>query len=238
MKASRARTARSVRGKRAAAREPESQANLAYRLIEEQIVTLALPPGTKVSESSLSKALRLGRTPIREALQKLSHEGTVRVVPRSGVFVSEIDLVDQMGMIEVRRGIENVMASRAARFVTNSAKERFVALVKAFGQAARDRDGKAFIAADREFNALVLDMANSRYAAHAIAPIEAQTRRFWYLYFQEFGDIRRVCALHARIARAIADGDEEAAWNASDSLMNYVEEYTHKTLARFGIQQS
>jgi DNA-binding GntR family transcriptional regulator len=214
---------------------PEPQARQAYRIIEEMIVTLELPPGSKISEISLSKLLGIGRTPIREALQRLSFEGTVRVVPRSGVFVSEIDLADQLGMLEVRRGIENVLAGRAARFATNTLRREFMEVAKAFDLAVQTREGADFIAADRDFNALVVKAANSKYATHAIGPIEAQTRRFWYLYFKEFGDVQQVSQLHARIARCIAKGDEPAARAASDALMDYVEQYTRKTLQVLGV---
>ncbi|MCB4771490.1 GntR family transcriptional regulator [Ancylobacter sp. Lp-2] len=216
--------------------QPElSQARQAYRLIEEMIVTLKLPPGHKISETSLSKTLGIGRTPIREALQRLSFEGTVRIVPRSGVVVSEIDLVEQLGMLEVRRGIESVLAGRAARFATNSLKQEFAAVADAFDKVAESREGAAFVAADREFNTLIIQTANSKYATQAIGPIEAQTRRFWFLYFKEFGDLRRVCELHAAIARKIAHGDEAGAKRASDALMDYVEEYTKKTLRVYGV---
>lgn len=213
----------------------ETQAQLAYRLIEEMIITLQLPPGKKISETSLSKRLGLGRTPIREALQRLSFEGTIYIVPRSGAFVSELDLVDQLGMIEVRRGIENVMAARAARFATSDVRAEFDRLADAFGAVAAAECSTAFMQVDMEFNALVAQTSNCKYAMHAIGPIEAQTRRFWYLHFQKFGDLKRVCQLHAAVARSIARNDESGARSASDKLMDYVDEYTRRTLLVLGM---
>lgn len=70
--------------------------------------------------------------------------------------------------------------------------------------------------------------------SYAIGPIEAQTRRFWYLHFKRFGDLQRVSQLHAGIARAIAANDEAGARDASDKLIDYVEEYTRKTLQFMG----
>ena len=71
-------------------------------------------------------------------------------------------------------------------------------------------------------------------AAQAITPIEAQTRRFWYLHFKQFGDLQRVCQLHAFVARRIAENDEEGAREGSDKIVDYAEEYTRKTLMFFG----
>ena len=71
-------------------RQVETLTDLAYRQIEERIVTLRLKPGEVLSEQWLSATLKIGRTPIREALQRLALEGLVRILPRKGILVSEI----------------------------------------------------------------------------------------------------------------------------------------------------
>jgi DNA-binding GntR family transcriptional regulator len=215
--------------------DDEPQSRIAYRLIEAMIVTHELPPGSRISEASLSAKLGIGRTPIREALQRLSFEGTVRIVPRSGAFVSEIDLVDQLAMIEVRKGIENVLAGRAARFAGEAERARFRELAAMFEKSAANNDGHIFVEADREFNSLIVATARNKYAAQAITPIEAQTRRFWYVHFKQFGDLQRVCTLHAFVARKIAANDEAGAREGSDKIVDYAEEYTRKTLMFFGM---
>jgi DNA-binding GntR family transcriptional regulator len=208
----------------------ENQAQMAYRIVEEMIVTLKLPPGSKISEKALHRLLGFGRTPIREALQRLAIEGTVKILPRAGVIVSEIDMSEQLNMIEVRRELEKIMAGRAARLAMDGQREVFAQLAEQFQRAAEENDESAFIETDREFNSLVVGTAQSKYASYAIGPIEAQTRRFWYLHFKRFGDLAHVCHLHAGVARAIAANDESGARKASDLLLDYVEGYTRKTL--------
>lgn len=208
----------------------ENQAQMAYRTVEEMIVTLKLPPGSKISEKALHRLLGFGRTPIREALQRLAIEGTVKILPRAGVLVSEIDVAEQLNMIEVRRELEKIMAGRAARLAMEDQQKAFLQLADRFVRAAKKNDESAFIETDREFNSLVVGTAKSKYAAYAIGPIGAQTRRFWYLHFERFGDLAHVCRLHAAIARKIAANDEAGARKASDVLLDYVEGYTRKTL--------
>ena len=70
----------------------ESQAARAYRLLELRIVSLDLKPGQAITESELCEYLDLGRTPVREALQRLAQEWLVKVLPRRGMIVSEVDL--------------------------------------------------------------------------------------------------------------------------------------------------
>lgn len=212
----------------------ENQAQMAYRILEEMIVTLKLPPGSKISEKALNRSLGFGRTPIREALQRLAIEGTVKILPRSGVIVSDIDVADQLNMIEVRRELEKIIAGRAARLAMEDQRRIFVKLADDFERAAQQNDENIFIETDREFNNLILDTAQNKYVAYAIGPIEAQTRRFWYLHFKRFGDLAHVSKLHADIARAVAGNNEDEARAASDSLIDYVEEYTMKTLRFMG----
>jgi len=70
-----------------------SQGERAYLLIRDQIVTLKLAPGSVIEEARLRQELELGRTPIREALQRLAHENLVSFVPHRGTFVSDINLL-------------------------------------------------------------------------------------------------------------------------------------------------
>src|SRR6202046_1952869 len=94
--------------------DQETLTDRAYRLVEELIVTLALPPETILSEQSLAARLRIGRTPIREALQRLARDGLVVILPRRGILVSQINLKTQMRLLEVRRELERLMAKGAA----------------------------------------------------------------------------------------------------------------------------
>ena len=210
--------------------EGESQAQTAHRLVEEMIVTLKLPPGSRVSEQQLSAQLGIGRTPVREALQRLAYERTIRIQPRSGVVVSDIDITAQFKLIEVRREIERILVSRAARLAGSHVRRRFLELVERFDTAAAENNERIFISADGAFNRLLVETADNEYAAAAMAPMQAQTRRLWYVYFQEYGDVCTVAQLHSDIARAIAAGDEAAARKASDALIDYVEDYTYKTV--------
>src|SRR4051812_30935628 len=94
---------------------PESLTERAYRQLEEQIVTLQIPPGTVVSETLLAERLGIGRTPIREALQRLAREKLVVIMPRRGIVVAEENLKQQLRLIELRREVERLLAKSAAK---------------------------------------------------------------------------------------------------------------------------
>ena len=208
----------------------ESQAQYAHRLIEEMIVTLVLPPGSRISEQALSVQLGIGRTPVREALQRLAYERTIKILPRSGIIVSDIDLAAHFKLIELRREVERILVMRAARFAEPIDCRNFLQLAERFEAAADANDANLFISADAELNALLATVADNSYAAAAMAPLQAQTRRIWYLNYQAFGDVSTVSRLHAAIARTVAQKDEKQASDAMDALINHVENYTYRTI--------
>ena len=81
-------------------------------------MTLRLKPGEFVSEYALADSLRIGRTPIREALQQLAREGLVTILPRKGILVSETDPRKQLLVLEVRRELERLLCRLGAQRAT------------------------------------------------------------------------------------------------------------------------
>lgn len=209
---------------------PQTQAMQAYERMEEMIITLELKPGTRISEAQMSQHLGLGRTPVREAMQRLAREGNLRILPRAGAIVSEIDVADQLKLVEFRREVERFVTIRAARLADAAARATFTRLARQFHEAAETDSEALFIDTDREFNLLIVATAENKYAETTMAMIQAQTRRFWYLTFNRFGELDKVGPAHARISEAIAANDEEAAGAAFEALIDYVKEYTRRTV--------
>src|SRR5450755_328803 len=108
----------------------------AYRELEEMIVTLQLSPGTVLSEQALAVRLKIGRTPIREALQRLARDGLVVIMPRRGIMVSEINLRLQLRLLEVRRELERLTAKLAAERATPEERGEFAEIAAAMLGAA------------------------------------------------------------------------------------------------------
>ncbi len=203
----------------------------AYRDLEELIVTLKLAPGSAVSEAALSERLGIGRTPIREALQRLARERLVTILPRRGIIVSEINIRSQLRLLEVRREVERLVARSAARRATPEERERFADMARAFEKSAKGNDEVAFMRVDREFNDLTVVAARNEFAAGAMDLVHSLSRRFWYIHYKQAADMPRAAKLHADVARGIAAQDEEAAGAASDRLIGYIEQFTRDTVS-------
>lgn len=210
--------------------EPASLTERAYRELEERIVTLRLEPGTVLTEGALAARLDIGRTPIREALQRLAREGLVVILPRRGCLVSEIDVKRQLKLIEVRRELERLMARAAAQRKTEAERARFVEIAEGMEAAARGEDDMTFMRYDRMLNLLISKAARNEFASNAMGLMHGLSRRFWYIHYKEVADLPRCARLHSQLARAIAEGDGEAAGSASDELLDYIEDFTRATL--------
>jgi DNA-binding GntR family transcriptional regulator len=208
----------------------ETLTDRAYTEIEELIVTLQLAPGEAVSEQMLSERLGIGRTPIREALQRLARERLVAILPRRGVVVSAIDVAAQLRLLEVRRELERLVARGAARRATDEERERFSELARLFEKASRAGDDKAFMRTDREFNELCLAAVKNEFAAGAMGLMNSLSRRFWFHHYKQAADMPETAKLHADIARAIGEGDEAEAGAAVDRLLDNIQAFTKATL--------
>jgi len=178
----------------------------------------------------LAQRLGIGRTPIREALQRLARERLVVILPRRGVMVSAIDVRSQLRLLEVRREIERLVARSAARRASEAERARFAELARLFERAARTGDDKTFMRVDREFNELCLAAVRNEFAEGAMRLMNSLSRRFWFHHYKQAANMPETAKLHADIARAIAAGDGKGAAVALDRLLDNIEAFTRATV--------
>lgn len=210
----------------------ESKVEQAYRLLEEQIVTMALEPGTLLSESELVATLGLGRTPVREALQRLAQEHLVAIMPRRGTRVTSIDIKQQLRLLEVRRVLEQLNMELACRRANGEQKRRFTEIAEQMLVMAVENNYMGFLRLDSEFNALLSNAADNEFSSAQLAQMHGLSRRFWHCHHLQADDLILVAQLHADSARAIAGGDERAAVDACGKHMDYIQSFAKSTLDR------
>jgi DNA-binding GntR family transcriptional regulator len=203
---------------------------LAYEQIEEAIITLRIPPGSVLSELTLSEMINIGRTPIREAIQRLAREHLLQVLPQRGLLVPEIDLRKQLKLLETRREVERLICKSAAKRATPEEREHFARLSQEFSTASKTNDDVSFMRSDREFNELCLVAARNEFAEGAMRLMHGLSRRFWYFHYKQAADLPEMARLHAAVALAIAEGKATEAGQALDLLLDNIEAFTKSTL--------
>lgn len=203
---------------------------LAYRQIEEAIVTLKLQPGALVSEQTMSEMTGIGRTPIREAIQRLAQEKLIVVLPQRGLLVAEMDMRKQLRLLETRREVERLICRSAARRATDFERQRFAELALEFQIEAKEDDDQAFMRSDREFNELCLVAARNEFAEGSMRLMHGLSRRFWYMHYRQGAHLPRSARFHEKIADAIARADPDEAAKALDELLDDIESFTRSTV--------
>ena len=198
--------------------------------LEEMIVSLELPPGSVWSEAELSAQLGIGRTPVREALQRLENEHLVTIVRRHGVQVTEINVMQQLLLLELRRALERLVAVSAARRATPQERATLLEMAKELERVVVENDLRKFLRAHYEIKNFMAACARNLFVARAIAPCYAMSRRFYFLHYRAEPDVAIAARHHVAVIQAVVLGDEEEASAASDRLMDYVVAFTRATL--------
>lgn len=192
-------------------RERSSNASAIYRDLQRQIVTMELKPGTALGEQMLAGRYGVSRTPVREAIIRLSEERLVDVRPQQGTFVSRLDITLIPEAVVIRQALEGATARHAAAIAT----ENDIALlddILAQQRFHRDRNAiERFMNADEAFHEAIASIAGLPGVWSYLKPAKVHIDRARWLTLPFLGRTTPVIAEHEDIRNAIAAHDAEAA---------------------------
>ena len=198
-----------------------SQAHLAYLALEGLIVTLRLKPGTLVTERQLIELAGLGRTPVREAIQKLEWQGLIAVRPRVGLQVTAIGPGDHEQVMAARRQLEPLAADLVARHASDEHRDQLVSCAQAMTACSIHSDMEGFLAADKTFDEIMETACPNRFLTSALAPLQTHARRLWFARADN-RHMDRSVELHVKVIRAIRNADGPGAAEAMTGLLDYL----------------
>jgi DNA-binding GntR family transcriptional regulator len=181
----------------------------AHERIKRKIVSLELPPGAVIDEGELREELELGRTPIREALQRLSQEKLVVIVPRRGTFVTEIGITDLQDLFEVRVVLEGLAARLAAARGNDAQWARMERALAAMDTAGDDYG--TLIAIDERCHEIIYEAAGNEFLRDTLVGLYALSLRLWYFFLDRIGRMEHAVAEHAAVLEALIEGDGHSA---------------------------
>ena len=188
---------------------PGSAAQRVEAELRRAIVTLALPPGTRLSEQEIAERAGVSRQPVREALIGLARTRLVEILPQRGTVVVKISVRKMMEARFVREAIETAVARRAAEGFDRSARERIDDLLDLQAKAAAREDHETFQRYDEMFHATLAEGAGCGLAWEAIADIKAHMDRACHLTLA--GSMAPLVDQHRAIVTAVDAGDPDAA---------------------------
>ncbi len=206
--------------KKQSAAGSDSLAERAYILLEEKLVTLALPPGLMVSEGELIEMTGFGRTPVREAIQRLAHQEFFDIVPRRGLLVTPVSRSNMLHVLEARKPMERLIIYRASLNAKDAQRSDISAIARGLS-ITHDRF-EEFLKLDRKLDQLLDACAGNPFVTAAVSPLRSHCHRLSYFHRQGMQLTDSISA-NSKMARLVARREFRGAQKASDGRIAVLE---------------
>ena len=198
---------------------PRSLAERAYELLVREITRLELAPGEVLADKALTERFDIGRTPMREALQRLAREGLVVHLPNRGMFVSEISAASVQQIYEFRSLIDGYAARLAATRASEAEMDDLTALHEALVDATERDDIDTYVLMDRLFYDVLANAAQNVYLAEVIPRIFNLHLRLWFFISNKIGGWHSIARSHEEMTRGVADAIRRRNPNEAELAM-------------------
>jgi DNA-binding GntR family transcriptional regulator len=200
--------------KATAAREPvpraADSAEQIYERLKSMAMTFAIRPGERVNEVELSKALKVSRTPLREALNRLMVEGFLTRAPNRGFIGRPLDAKEVFDLYELRRTLEAGIVAIACERATAEDLAELERFVKSSKDRPEDSNASALLALDEQFHERVARLTRNEEMVRAVKSINARIHYVRWIDMQN-GRRRYTQLEHMKIVKALKERDAKAA---------------------------
>ncbi len=200
----------------------ESAARRVERELRRAIITLAIAPGTRLSEVEIAQRCGVSRQPVREALIALAKSRLVATLPQRGTIVALLSARQMMEARFVREAVEAAVVRRACEGFSFESRRRIDDLLDLQEKAAERGDHAAFQRADELFHLALVEGTGSILAWQAIEDLKAHMDRVCYLTLPGAEAMRPLVAQHRAIMAAIDARDADAAEKAMRHHLNEI----------------
>lgn len=191
--------------------------------LREEIVSMAIAPGTTMSENRLAVKFGVSRTPVREAIAKLVALGFVEVRPQRGTFVTKLSVTKIIEARFIREALEVAIVTHCAEHATDTLIRHCYTIIDKQQQAANQLDAMLFQQLDDEFHQSLADFAGYQRAANLIQYEKAHMDRVRNLGLKESGgQYQSVLAQHTAIVAALEAGNPAQARLAMSSHLHLI----------------
>jgi DNA-binding GntR family transcriptional regulator len=182
-----------------------------FQALRDRIVSGEYPPGTLLSEKKLTQEFKVSRTPYREALKRLENMKLVKVVPRFGTYVSEIDINEILHAYEVRLHLEALAANLAAKRRTETDLEEFRTVLEECRQLSLKNDADSGSNVDESLHSLLCSLSKNPILSDTVYNLRLNCARIWTTSFWREYDYDQLFSYWERVYQAIRDKDGERA---------------------------
>jgi DNA-binding GntR family transcriptional regulator len=190
--------------------EPQSERLRAQ--IERDIFSLRLKPGERLLECVLAESYGTSRTPVREALRRLSSDGLIHIMPNKGAIVANFGIREVVEQLEVLAELEGACGRLAAKSCTSKDLDAIIAAQESCHKCAERSDAQGYCEADAAFHASIYAASRNRCLVKLAVDASKRLSRYKRLQFDQRDWVGVSLPEHAGIVQAIQEGlAEEAA---------------------------
>jgi DNA-binding GntR family transcriptional regulator len=175
------------------------------------ILTLELEPGSAVSESTLIKRFGWGRTPLREAFQRLAEQSLLQIIPQHGAVITPLAVFDFIEMMDAMSMVIGSAASLACRRLTESQFESLNEIVSQAEFAAAQNDFVSLTNLDYDFHRILAEATGNRYLSRYLLHLHQVATRFNYAAWLRDGHMGESLGEHRRIVDVFRQRDPALA---------------------------
>jgi GntR family transcriptional regulator, rspAB operon transcriptional repressor len=193
--------------------------DMAYAAIRDLILKTELKPGQALSESAMSSRLQIGRTPLRDALRLLSHDGLVVIEPRRGTMVAPLTISDLDAIFEARIAIESVIADAA---IARASAQDIADIGSLAEQAEANSAEQSDTSLDEQLHRKVADISRNRFLVDFHKRLRDESLRFRFLTGSGIDTKEDQSAFFRGVKDSLAAHDRE---QLSNLLVAHVEEF-------------
>jgi len=183
-----------------------------YDILKRRIVFREIESGKKINEEDLAKSLGVSRTPIRETLLRLEHEGIVKIIPRRGAFVVSQSKEKVMDLFEVREVLEGLVARLATENMNRALFDRLKRSLEKVSSVDGDNNRLLkYTPADVEFHALLLEASDNELLKNMMESVNIHLQMVRLRTVALPGRPEQTVKEHYEIAAAIEKRDSTLA---------------------------
>jgi DNA-binding GntR family transcriptional regulator len=179
--------------------------------LREQIIECTRAPGARLTESDVAEQMRIGKTPVREALRRLVHEGLMLVHPRKGYVVAPITLRDVEDVCGLRLIVEPAAVALAAGRLDRARTETLEQWCHVGYDVADPKSVRAFHHANRAFHTTIAEACGNRRLAALVAQVLIESHRIIQFGMLRLPHSKEAVRAHEALLRALRRGEAAPA---------------------------
>jgi DNA-binding GntR family transcriptional regulator len=193
---------------------PRSTAANVYEMLRNDIVLGALKPQQPIREAEIAERLTVSRTPVREALLRLSSLGLVDIFPQSGTVVAPIRTEKVRAAQLIREAVEVEVCRRASRMAKEEDIQALAAILEEQDFTASRHDMRRFYELDETFHRRIFETADCLAAADELEDVKTHLNRLRFVTVNWPNRPDMITTEHRAILAGLAAHDEAATAQA------------------------